>query len=273
MKLFDAHVHLWPNRLHEAIWQWFDEHAWQIRYKIYADQAVQQLTERGIDGFLVLNYAHKAGMAESLNEWTYDFCKSYPQAVPLGAIHPDDEKRDNLLERCFNEYGFSGIKFHCHVSAIRPDDERMFPIYEKLIEHDKLIVLHAGIGPSLRGYKETTKDISGVRFVEPALKRYPQLKMIMPHLGADEVDEFFDLMDPYPNLWLDTTMVVAGFFPLEIPWDKIEKYSDRILYGSDFPHIPYDLMTEINVIRNAPITEIAKARLLSENAQRLLQRP
>jgi predicted TIM-barrel fold metal-dependent hydrolase len=270
MKIFDAHVHLFPDQIFRAIWKWFDDNAWKIQYQVSADDVVRILKEHGIERFLVLNYAHKAGIAKSLNEWTYNFCSKYPEAIPLGTVHPDDEDIDKILDKCFVDYKFAGLKLHCHVTSIRPDDERMSPIYEKLIEHDKIFVLHAGVGPSLRGYKEHTKEISGVRFVKPVLKRYPELKLTIPHLGTDEADEFFELMTDYPNLRMDTTMVLGGFFPVEIPWDKIETFSDRILFGSDFPNIPYDLMTEINAILNSPLSPEAQERVLCSNACRLL---
>ena len=65
------------------------------------------------------------------------------------------------------------------------------------------------------------------------------------------------------------TMAVAGYFPFAIPWKKIEKFSDRILYGSDFPNIPYEMTTEIRAIQEALISEKAKKAILSGNARKL----
>ncbi len=271
MKIFDAHVHLFPDRVFDAIWRWFDKNAWAIQYKYYADQVVATLAEQGIHEFLVLNYAHVPDMAASLNEWTYHFCQQYSGAHPLGTVHPDDKHPRQLIKQCFENYGFYGLKFHSHVTGIRPDDERMFPIYETLIEYNKPIVLHAGTGPSLAGYPQHTEHVSGASYVRRILERYPELKLIMPHLGADEVDEFFQLMSEYPKLYLDTTMVLAGYFDLKIPWNKIEKYSDRILYGSDFPNLPYDMMTEIQAIQKSPLSLDTQAKLLCQNAYKLLE--
>ncbi len=173
--LIDSHVHLFPEKLFQAIWSWFDKHGWEVRYKIQAKAVVEELKRAGVERFFLLNYAHKPGISSALNHWTHEFSKTCPEAVPFGAIHPDDDNVAGELDRCFREYCFRGIKFHCHVTAIRPDDPRMFPIYEKMIEHDRLLILHAGTGPSLRGYKETTQDISGVRFVRPILKQFPGL--------------------------------------------------------------------------------------------------
>lgn len=270
MSVIDFHTHLFPPALFRAIWDWFDRNAWTIQYKIQADEVAQRLKEQGIERFVLLNYAHKPGISEALNAWTHEFCKGRPEIVPFGAIHPEEKDVPGLLDRCFQDYGFQGLKFHCHVTGIRPDDERMFPVYEKLLEYDRILMLHSGVGPSLHGYKETTKDVSGAAFTRNMLKRFPDLKVIVPHLGADEFDAFFALMEECPNLWMDTTMAVSGFFPFEIPWEKIERFSDRILYGSDFPNIPYEITTEIEALRNSPLSVKAKQAILSENAIRWL---
>ncbi len=269
--IIDSHVHLFPDRLFNAIWEWFEKHGWSVRYKIYAEEIVNRLKEQGVERFVLLNYSHKPGMSESLNAWTHEFSRRHPEIIPFGAIHPEEKDVGGLLDRCFGEYGFRGLKFHCHVTGIRPDDDRMTPIYEKLLQHDRILTLHSGMGPSLGGYKETTRSISGVSYTRRMLQKFPGLKVIVPHLGADEFHEFFDLMEEYPNLWMDTTMVVAGFFPVQIPWDKIEKFSDRILYGSDFPNIPYEMMTEVRAIQASPLSPSAKEKILHGNASRLFR--
>jgi predicted TIM-barrel fold metal-dependent hydrolase len=271
MGVIDFHAHYFPEKLYKAIWSWFEEHGWPIRYQVQAEETAHLLKEFGVDRYVILNYSHKPGMSESLNAWTHEFAKSHPEAIPFGAIHPDEEDAGKLLDRCFVEYGFKGLKFHTHVTGIRPDDERMFPVYEKMIEHDRIFLIHSGTGPSLRGYKETTKEVSGAKFTRNMLKRFPQMKVVVPHLGFDEPEEFFAMMEEFPNLWMDTTMVVAGFFPIAIPWEKIEAFSHRILYGSDFPNIPYPLGTEIDAIRRSPLSEPAKLGILGGNAARLLQ--
>lgn len=69
----------------------------------------------------------------------------------------------------------------------------------------------------------------------------------------NQYQEFFDLLEKYPNLYLDTTMTLAAFFqPMDDNKPLVEmlrtmlfKYSDRILYGTDWPNIPYDWCREL----------------------------
>lgn len=71
--------------------------------------------------------------------------------------------------------------------------------------------------------------------------------------GMNQYQEFFDLLERYPNLYLDTTMTLGAFFqtmddnkPLtQMIRTMLLKYSDRVLYGTDWPNIPYDWCREL----------------------------
>ncbi len=269
--VIDFHTHFFPEKLYKAIWDWFETHGWPIKYQVQAEETARLLKAQGVSRYVVLNYSHKPGMSESLNAWTHAFAQRHPEAIPFGAIHPDEENVSGLLDRCFRDYGFKGLKFHTHVTGIRPDDPKMFPVYEKMIEHGRILLIHSGNGPSLKGYKETTAHVSGAGFTRNMLHRFPRMRVVVPHLGADEFGAFFDMMEEFPNLWMDTTMALAGYFPIEIPWERIERFSDRILYGSDFPNIPYEAGTEIRAIRASPLSDGAQRAILGENVKRLLE--
>jgi len=108
-----------------------------------------------------------------------------------------------------------------------------------------------------------------VKRVKVILKHYPNLKLVIPHLGTEEMDEFFDLMEEHKNLWMDTTMMLAGYFPNQPSLKKIEKLSDRILYGSDTPNIPYPLDVEMKNIKKW-FSKDVQEKLFFKNAQKLL---
>lgn len=57
--------------------------------------------------------------------------------------------------------------------------------------------------------------------------------------GTDEFDACAKMADAHDNLWLDTTMVLAGYLPMDVSPDLAAMRTDRILYGMDFPDIPY----------------------------------
>ncbi|MFH1626201.1 MAG: amidohydrolase family protein, partial [Pseudomonadota bacterium] len=254
-RFIDSHVHLFPEPLFHSIWKWFDECAWPVKHKIPADEIIRLLIKLGAERLVVYNYSHKAGVSSSLNEWNYNLAKKYPKLITCATVHPEDDDLLALLRTAFRDYNLYGLKIHCHVNKIAPDDERMFPIYEKVIEYDKILNIHAGTGPPVPSYDFDINEICGVKRFRKVLKRYPDLRCIVPHLGAEEFEEFYDLMREYANLWTDTTMILSGFFPHHINPERLVEFQDRILYGSDTPNIPYDLDTEINYIKKLGLGE------------------
>ena len=219
--VIDAHMHAFPPKLFRAIKSWFDTSAYGFIKDNTAEGFIQTQFDEGAAGLVLMPYAHRPGMADWLNEFTADIIKSFPHTAGLAAIHPQDEKPEEILKRAFDELGLCGIKIHCHVKGIAPDDASMFPIYEAVIEHDRVINMHAGREPALDAYGYDVHTVSGVDRVENALRRYPDLKLVIPHLGMDETARFYDLLDEYPNLYLDTTMTLGDFFAVDYNREKM----------------------------------------------------
>jgi hypothetical protein len=63
VEVIDAHVHLFPDRVFDAIYRWFEKHAWRCRYRLHAEEVVELLAARGVRRFCALHYAHQPGMA------------------------------------------------------------------------------------------------------------------------------------------------------------------------------------------------------------------
>ena len=99
------------------------------------------------------------------------------------------------------------------------------------------VVVHCGSGP-LPGRHTGPGPFGEV------LAAHPRLTAVIAHAGAPEFDEHADLVEKYPNVHLDTTMVATDFFNALSPppvavvqrWRLLQ---DRIVFGSDFPNIPY----------------------------------
>jgi hypothetical protein len=88
----------------------------------------------------------------------------------------------------------------------------------------------------------------------------------VPHLGTDEFTSYQRLIEKYDTLWLDTTMVLSGYFPGQAPPLLKHMRLDRIMYGSDFPNIPYAWDREVAALLQSGLKEDTLARVLSRNA-------
>src|SRR5579883_315462 len=101
------------------------------------------------------------------------------------------------------------------------------------------MIIHSGREPGGQGYACDTRALCAAEKLAKTLNRFPDTTVIVPHLGADEFTAYEQLLDEFPQLYLDTTMMLGGYFPLAISDEFLERRSSRLLYGTDFPNIPY----------------------------------
>jgi predicted TIM-barrel fold metal-dependent hydrolase len=266
--IIDAHVHLFPDRLAQAIQRWFDEHAWNIEYRLGAEECIAALTGGGIDRMVALPYAHKPGMARALNDFTLDLSRRHPQVIPCCTVFPGEEGAERILDECLST-NFHGVKIHCHVMRIAPDDPRMDAVWRASARHGKPVVIHCGPEPASGGYGVDVKQFSGADRLRRALDRHPQAIVIVPHLGVDQSAQFEAMLADHANLFLDTTMVIAGYFPGGPDVEMLRRHPHRILYGTDFPNIPYAWDRELKVLRGLRLPAADEEMILSGNALRL----
>ena len=88
-RVIDAHVHLFPDRMFDAIWRWFEQHAWPMRYQLYAQEVARFLLSRGVSRLVALkDWARDIGRwtAEGRDVWCF-FDNDVKSAAPADARH------------------------------------------------------------------------------------------------------------------------------------------------------------------------------------------
>lgn len=235
----DAHVHIFPHDIFSAIRHWFDENAWRIRYQLTTSKVFDFMLSHGITHVVALQYAHKPGISEKLNRYMAQKCQKYPGRITgLATVFPGEDGAEGILQRAFDS-GLSGLKLHAHVQCFDMNAEAMNPLYDLCQSNDKPIVMHVGREPKSEAYRCDPYEICSADKLERVLSDYPKLRVCVPHLGFDEISEYRNLVEKYDTLWLDTTMVLTDYFPIKEIIDLKGYRLDRIMYGSDFPSIPY----------------------------------
>jgi uncharacterized protein len=266
----DAHVHLFPDGVFEALWHWFETNAWPIRYKLKTPQVIEFLFSRGVKNVVALHYAHKPHMAEFLNRYMMEVAATDARIIPLATVFPGEPHQVQILQTAF-QGGLRGVKLHCHVQLFSPDADLMHDIYSVCSQEDRPLWMHAGREPASPAYKKDVYTLCHVDRIEAVLKSFPKLKLVVPHLGADEFQGYERLLEKYENLFLDTTMMCADYFPFEVPQRLFQVDPKRILYGSDFPNLPYAWDREIRTITALKLSETVLADVLGQNTLRLFQ--
>jgi predicted TIM-barrel fold metal-dependent hydrolase len=259
---------VFPDRLFEAIWSWFAEWGWPIRYRLHAHEVIRFQLDRGVSRVVALTYAHKPGIARGLNRFVAELVAEEPRVIGVGTVQPGEAGAREILLEAFDA-GLAGVKLHCHVQCFAPDDEALEVIYETCAERDRPLVMHAGREPKSPGYRCDPHALCSADRVERVLARHPRLRLCVPHLGADEYVAYARLLERYDNLWVDTTMTLADYFPGHVPTELFWVRPERVMYGTDFPSIPFAWDRELTRLARAGLGEEALASVLGGTARAL----
>ncbi|RKD89319.1 amidohydrolase family protein [Halopiger aswanensis] len=242
----DAHTHLFPKRLSDAIRRSLTtETGWEFSHPTARPEIEDVLRAAGVTAYVALPYAHKPGIARGLNEWLREQAAASDVLLPFATVHPDDDGVADIVRDAFDG-GAKGLKIHCPVQECRPADSRLEPALEVAAAADRPITYHGGTAPMF----EDSPYVGADAFAE-LVASYPELRVCCAHMGTYEVEDFLDLARDHENVYLDTTFAMStaatetmGFDPSTIADETLVNLSESIMYGSDFPNIPYPYRAE-----------------------------
>ncbi|MBU1170653.1 MAG: amidohydrolase [Proteobacteria bacterium] len=265
--LIDSHVHLFPDKGFDAIWKAFDQmYQVPVLHHLYHQECIEYLRARQVGPIVYSNYAHKPGIAGSMNAWNRELLNRSENLFCYAAFHPEDDEALAMAEDILSHPQVMGIKLHFLIQHYYPHDSRFFPLYELIMDRKKRLLMHLGTGPIGNQY-------TGLDHFKILLKRYPDLPVTIPHMGGYEYKGFLDLLDDHPDLYLDTAYSFWHQAPggYDQGTEALERYQDRIVYGSDFPNIILPRKDEIEGLLSYDLSSGIYSKLFYENGARLIQ--
>lgn len=263
--LVDAHCHIMPDRLARAIRKYFGDlmGGGLLAYGgVLKDDIVAAERDAGAERFWALPYAHRAGVAESLNEWMATEVAPIPGAVAAATFHPDDDHLPRLVERAFDGLGLRLAKLHCSVGDFAPDDPRLTPLWTHAAARGVPVVVHAG--HSVNG-RTAAHELEPIERVAAA---HPTLGLVIAHAALPEIDAALDLLERHPALLADLTSAHEWQYPM--PVARIEALHERLLFGSDCPNTTATIAASADGIRRLGLSARAERAILGANALRIL---
>ena len=271
--IVDVHTHFMPKRVLDKVWAYFDAagpltgRPWPISYRTDEQSRVDTLRALGVSTFTSLLYPHKPDMAAWLNSWATEFATRTPDCLHSATFYPEPSAAA-YVQRAIDE-GARIFKAHVQVGDYSPAHPLLDPVWGTLNQHQIPTVIHAGSGPAAGRFTGPTP-------VAEVLRRHPGLPLIIAHMGLPEYRAFLDLALEHPNVYLDTTMVFTDFteashpFPIAAHSDLVT-LSDKILFGSDYPNIPYPYHHAVEAVTRLGLGPDWCRKALYDNAAQLLE--
>lgn len=274
--LIDVHTHFMPPNVLEKVWAYFDAagplvgREWPIAYRMDEAERLRALRGLGVRSFTSMVYPHKPGMAEWLNAWAADFARRTPDCLRTATFFP--EPRAGAYVGAEIAAGARVFKAHFQVGAYDPRDPLLDPVWGQLADAGVPVVVHAGSSPVPGAY-------TGPAIFADVLARHPRLRPVIAHMGAAEYAEFLQLAERHEGVLLDTTMAFtdflagagAAFPPALLP--RVSALRDRVLFGSDFPNVPYAYAHQLEVLVRLGLGDDWLRAVCHDNAAELFGLP
>jgi predicted TIM-barrel fold metal-dependent hydrolase len=229
------------------------------------DAFLEQIRRAGIDRVVVFDRDTETRDGRPPeNDWVFDLAESYPDIfIPYYALDPNKglaaiKALDKAVER-----GARGVKIIPYPAQLKPNDRRIYSLYDAIQALGVPVIFHTGPGPL-----GTRSDLSHARHFDDLCVDFPRLKIIMAHFGGDEFMTAHMLAWRYENLYVDFAFLPEVYLAA-MPWDLFERtIPTKILLGSDFPLVmPEDRLA---TLRRLPLSEDTVRRISGENAAALL---
>ena len=271
--LLDVHAHFMPPAILAKVWAYFDSagpllgRTWPITYRGTDEERVELLRAMGVKKFSSMSYAHKPGIAGYMNDWTRGFAERTPDTLWSATFYPEPEAASYVTQLI--DDGVELFKAHLQVGDFAANDPLLEPVWGAIADSGTPLVLHAGSGPAPGSH-------TGPAGIADVLSRHPSLKVIIAHMGMPEYSEFLDLADGYDDVRLDTTMAFVDFWdgptPAEIT-PRLIDLQDKILFGTDFPNIPYAYAHQVEALQRLDLGDEWMADVLWNNGVKLFGAP
>ncbi|MFC1988950.1 amidohydrolase family protein, partial [Chloroflexota bacterium] len=170
------------------------------------------------------------------NSWTCGMAKENPSLVPFINLDPlmgEGTMTDEILDKVNNQ-GAKGIKLHPNIQRFFPNDRRLWPVYQTAQQLGLPVISHSGSF-------ETPIQYAQPNNFKEILDSFPNLTLVMAHVGKGFFDEATSLAKAYPNLQFDCSGIISSTEDEEGLSDAnftalIRKVGvERVMFGSDYP--------------------------------------
>jgi predicted TIM-barrel fold metal-dependent hydrolase len=186
----------------------------------------------------------------------------------FGSIDPARGARAVAGVHSVARLGLSGLAFHPVGQGFNPAARSAFSIYEAASEHGLICLFHTGfsrLGSGMPGGTGLQLTNGDPRAVDAVAATFPDLQIVIAHLGRLWRDEALAITSHKSNVWLNLVGMGASAFEQDLGIPIV----DRCLFGSDWCFASLD--EALAGWGPGSVDEETRTMVMRDNALRLLE--
>lgn len=168
------------------------------------------------------------------NEYVAEYCRRDPKRLlGFASVDPHDGKALDELKECVENLGMKGLKTSAIYQAYDPMDERMLPIYRYCEAKGVPILTHQGTTFPRRAPMKWAHPEQ----LEQVALAFPELRLIIAHLGHPWETETISVIRKHPNVYADISALFYRPWQMYNSLTLCKEYGvwHKLLFGTDYP--------------------------------------
>jgi uncharacterized protein len=211
------------------------------------DEVLREFTEAGVQACLVaLDLETTTAAPPCTNEYVHAMWQRHPERILQcwGAVEPaKGEIALRQVRKAVTELGFIGFHFHPIMQHFAVNDQRYYPLFEEIAALGAAVMIDVGttgMGAGMPGGNGARIRHAHPSAIDDLAADFPKLKILMAHPGWPWVDEATAVALHKGNVYWEMSGWAPKYFPGNLKVDIRGRLQDKIMFGSDYPSMPYE---------------------------------
>lgn len=165
------------------------------------------------------------------------------------SLDPTQPGWQQELQFGHQELGLQGIKLMPMYAGFRPDDERLNSLWDYASRNQLPVLLHTGTTFISQAPLEFTLP----RLLDTVATRFPELRLVLAHLGHPFEGECVAVIRKHPNVYADVSALHYRPWQLYNSLMLVQEYGvwHKLLFGTDYPFTTVnDSLTGLRSLNN-----------------------
>jgi predicted TIM-barrel fold metal-dependent hydrolase len=239
------------------------------------DEVIKDFTDAGVEAILVaLDLETTIGTPPCSNDFVAGMQERHPDRIIQAWAAVDPFKGEAAIreaKHAIQDLSLLGFHFHPIMGHFAVNDPRLRPLFEVINELKVPVMIDVGttgMGAGMRGGMGAKLSHAHPSAIDELAADFPNLTIVAAHPGWPWIDEMTAVALHKGNVFWELSGWAPKYFPPQLRIDIGSRLKDKIMFGSDYPSIPYGrLLREWDELG---YSDDIMERVFHRNAERVL---